>query len=331
MAEVKKAHKPKILVPYGGPDPRPEILDVFMYLRPESNGVAVESRILKLIRDCRQDNADIELVYMANIPGEDMIRRQVVEHHYAVRLYFAVHGGSVFSPEMRRQFSDFYGESFDGQKVIGAFDALRRFGWQPEELFALWVEERAVVRIAGQVVKKYGDLWIVNYDIPALLHKNNAGTDIAVMTFRTSMGYNYFFELAARMQAELVKGSLLRRGMPIARAVHMSRSPFEQLLDSRDYLLDRDGSRLGVEASSFGAFLAGRGLSGAQIRGLVEHPICRFNFDPSVPDLHSLLDLCEGFSYIDGWNILSRITTQLSIPPPWQRSFSLPPLRDTMG
>jgi hypothetical protein len=315
MAEVQTADKPKVLIPYPGPEPRPEYLDVFVYLRPETNGVAVESRILKIVRECRDDNADIRLVYLANIPGSDIVERKIVERHYALRLYFAVHGGTVFPGEMQEQFREFYGQPFPADRVIGAFEALRRYHWEPEELFGLWVDEGDVTRIAGQVIKRFRDVWIVNYDIPALLHKNSAGTDIAVMVFRTTLGYPYFFELAARMKAELVTHRLLRHGMPIARAVHISRSPFEQLLDSRDYLLDPEGNSLGIESSSFGTFLAERGVSFRHIQGMVEHPICRFDFAREAAlSLHNLLDLCEGFSYTDGWYILQRATAQLLIP-----------------
>ena len=294
MQGEHRSVKPKILVPYPGPDADPGQLDVFVYLRPETNGVAVESTVLKVVKEYRRQDADLDLIYLANVPGDHVVQTRMVERHYALRLYFAVHGGAAFSPAMRKQFSEYYDEPFAVERVIGAFDALRRFNWEPEELFGLWVAEDAVARIAGQVIKHYDGVWIVNYDIPALLHKNNAGTDIAVMVFRTRMGYPRFFEMAGRMRSELIEGDLLRRGMPISRAVHISRSPFEQLLDSRDYLLGADGRNLGVEASSFATFLREQGLDAAIITGLLEHPICRFNYNLGALSVQNLLDLCEG-------------------------------------
>lgn len=314
MAEVQQRHKPKILFPYPGPQPDPSNLDIFVYLRPESNGVAVESTILKVIRQCKRDGVDIDLIYLANVPGDHIVHRRIVERHYALRLFFAVHGGAVFTSEMREQFESFYQLPFPNDRVVGAFEALRRFSWEPEELFGIWVEEDAVTRIAGQVIKRFQDIWIVNYDIPALLHKNNAGTDIAVMAFRTRVGYPYFFRLARQMRSELIESKLLRQGMPIARAVHISRSPFEQILDSRDYLLDQDGNHLGIEGSSFATFLLERGLNYAIIEGLVEHPICRFDFGLGPDSVQNILDLCEGFSYLDAWHILQRIQAQEMLP-----------------
>ncbi len=314
--ETQALHKPKILVPYVGPDPDPDLLDIFLYLRPESNGVAVESAILSVIKECRKNDQHVKLIYMANMPGDYIVSRKIIERHYSLRLFFAVHGGRAFTLDMIRQFEDFYRAEFRPARVIGAFEALRRFAWSPEELFDLWVEESAVFRIAGQVVKRYQDVWIVNYDVPALLHKNSAATDIAVMTFRTREGYRHFFEVAVEMKRALVERGLLLQRMPIARAVHISRSPFEQLLDTRDYLLAPDGTPAGLDASSFAQFLMARGLDLALIRGLIEHPICSFDFGFDEPSEQHLMDLCEGFTYTDGWHILQRVRGHITLRPP---------------
>ena len=86
MPEVEALHSPSILVPYPGPDSAPDALDVFVYLRPETNGVAVESTVLKVVRECRGRESDIDLVYMANVPGSHIVRRRIVERHYSLRL-----------------------------------------------------------------------------------------------------------------------------------------------------------------------------------------------------------------------------------------------------
>ncbi len=170
MLEDHRSDKPKILVPYPGPDADPGLLDIFVYLRPETNGVAVESTVLKVVKEYRRRDADLDLIYLANVPGDHIVQTKTVERHYALRLHFAVHGGAAFSSAMQEQFSEYYHQPFAAERVIGAFDALRRFNWEPEELFGLWVAEEAVSRIAGQVVKQYDGVWIVKYAIPARLH-----------------------------------------------------------------------------------------------------------------------------------------------------------------
>lgn len=314
MPEEEANRRPQVLVPYPGPDPDPDALDIFVYLRPETNGVEVESTILSVIQKCEEYREDIKLVYMANIPGGFITEQRIVERHYAVRLYYAVHGGEAFSDDMRRQFEDFYGEPFDPRQVLGAFEALREFEMRPEDLFSLWVEDSEITRIAGQVVKRVRDRWVVNYDMPALLHKNNSDTDIAVMAFRTRAGYPQFFALASQMKARLVERNLLNSRMPIARAVHLSRSPFEQLLDARDYLIDGATSDSLWRESSFAHFLIDRGLHIRHVQGLIEHPIVRFDFGVDAPLDQNLLDLCEGFTYEDAWAIINRMVSQSTIP-----------------
>ncbi|TVR67675.1 MAG: hypothetical protein EA427_12965 [Spirochaetaceae bacterium] len=307
-------HDPQVLVPYGGPEPDPAYLDVFVYLRPESNGVEVESAVLSVIQHCAEYRSGINLIYLANVPGDYIVRNRIIERHYATRLFFGVHGGSAFSSDMKRQFELFYGVPFEQDRVIGAFEALRRFEWDPEELFRLWVENDALVHIAGQNIKRYNGIYIVNYDVPALLHKNNAGTDIAVMAFRTREGYPHFFHLAHQMRSTLVERGLLRQGVPIARAVHISRSPFEQLIDTRDYLIRQDGSPATPADSSFGRYLLDRAVPLAVVQGFMDHPICEFDFGEGLPRDQSLLELCEGFNYEDCLHMLPMIRSQLTAP-----------------
>lgn len=314
MSEEVANRKPKVLVPYAGSDSDVNALDIFVYLRPETNGLEVESTILSVIQRCGQYRSDIKLIYMANVPGGFITKHRIVERHYAVRLFYAVHGGGVFSDDMARQFEEFYGEPFDPGRVVGAFEALRSFGMRPDDLFSVWVEDSEITRIAGQVVKRMKDRWVVNYDMPALLHKNNNETDIAVMAFRTRAGYPHFFSLASQMKEQLVARNLLTSRMPIARAVHISRSPFEQLLDARDYLLDGGTGRSLWRDCSFARFLADRGLDVRQIQGLIEHPIVQFDFGVDAPLDQNLLDLCEGFDYEDAWAIINRMVSQSTIP-----------------
>ncbi|POR02255.1 hypothetical protein AU468_06605 [Alkalispirochaeta sphaeroplastigenens] len=290
------------------------MLDIFLYLRPESNGVLVESTILSVIQRCREYRQALKFIYLANFPGSYIVNNAIVERHYSLRLFFAVHGGRFFTPDMRRQFRDFYGEEFPEDRVLGAFAVLRRYRWSPERLFSLWVKNSAVVHIAGQVIKRHGDHYIVNYDMPALLHKNNASTDIAVMAFRTRLGYSHFFGIAHQMKQALIERGVLRKTSPIARTVHISRSPFEQLADTRDYLLTSDGSPATLEDSSFARFLLDRGVSIAELQGLLEHPVCTFNFGRGLPTDHHLFDLSEGFSYDDARRLLDRLHAQVLVP-----------------
>ncbi len=130
---------PKVLIPYPGPTGDPRQQDIFVYLRPETNGVRVESAVLKVIEHCPAYKQDMNLVYLANVPGEYITEQHIVEHYYALKLDFAVYGKDRFTPHMKEAFTQAFRLPFAEADIIGSFEALRRLKLGPEELFALWV------------------------------------------------------------------------------------------------------------------------------------------------------------------------------------------------
>jgi len=73
---------PSVLVPYTGPTAEPGEQDIAVYLRPESNGVRVESTMLKVLRQSLAARDRTRLVYLANLPGDFIVSRGVVRDHY---------------------------------------------------------------------------------------------------------------------------------------------------------------------------------------------------------------------------------------------------------
>ena len=155
-----------------------------------------------------------------------------------------------------------------------AFEALGRFGMDEEQLFEYRVDEEHMLTTLGQNVKKYENSWIVNYDIPAILHRNTFETDIAVMVFRVKLNWPEFQNLVDAMSLHLVEAGVLDRNTPPSRAFHYSRSPWEQLLDGVDYLWGVNVSDGGAEDDiSFGAFMMNQGYSRQVLRDIIRHPL----------------------------------------------------------
>lgn len=269
----QSARKPSVLVDYPGAVVDEDLQDIFVYVRPETNGVEVESRLLRVVRDCPAYHNGLELIYMANLPGEYMMEQHVIERHYAHKLFFAVHGARSFSGPMIREFESKTGTRFSPERILGGFEALRYLGMTPEGLFALWVDKRDVVSVAGQTVKHIDDYWIIGYDIPALVHKNTRNTDIAVMMFRSSVGYAYFVELVNDMYEQILDDGLVDSRMPRGRVFHYSRSPFEQILDGTGYLVDRKGMPAKPSDLSFSGYLYEHGISPTHLEGLLSNPV----------------------------------------------------------
>jgi len=312
--------EPKLLVPYAGPDASGDTIDVYFYLRPETNGVLTESVIMKTIVGNPRWKDLCRLVYLANYPGDFIQTRHVVEHHYRVKIHFARHGGSSFTPGMRRAFERKFGVSFQAERVLGAFAALDVLGLDAEELFAYRVEDPDMLICMGQNIKRYGDWWIVNYDIPALLHRNTFDTDIAVMIFRLSLPWSEFQTIVAAMSEHLVDVGILSGDVAPSRAFHHSKSPWEQLLDGIDYLWGVDVQDGGAEDDiSFGAYMMSRGYSRDQLREVIRRPIVLYRDPAGAEREGNMLELSAGMTYGEAeaaWNrVVGPMDLKLGVAP----------------
>lgn len=263
---------PTIIVPYPGAAEAGS-QDIFMYLRPETNGVLAESTILKVVKAANSGEHRMDLVFLANFPGEFIAENHVVEQYYALKLHFAVMGRSVFTENMRQRFSQWFGVSFDEAEVIGAFRALELLGKEPEELFDTWVPEQDVCLINGQCIKKIAGWYVVNYDIPALIHKNSKNTDIAVMVFRGKVDYETVKGLVKDMHKALCDAGILNPQFDAARAFHYSKGPFEQILDGIAYLSVDRKMRLKLSDFTYANWLLERGVGPSDICRVLLNPI----------------------------------------------------------
>lgn len=306
-----------LIIPYTGPVESEREQDLFVYLRPESNGVEVESTIFKVVEKCPAYKEGIWLVYMANLSGPWMMRHRVVEHHYAIKLYFATHGKEELTPGVRAGFEQCFGVPFEEADIIGSFEALRRLRCSAEELFQTWVPRSDFCEICGQTFKRIEDFYVVNYDIPALLHKNNAESDIAVMLFRISTGFDYFDELVGEMRDALVKKELLSPRSHESRVFHVSKSPFEQILDAEGHLVRGSGDTYPLEEISFSKFLLNKGVAEEAIQALVSQPIITVHGTNELGEPYNLAEAerhlyewTTGDSYEVAYQKLKRIRSQ---------------------
>jgi hypothetical protein len=167
--------------------------------------------------------------------------------------------------------------------------------------------------VNGQTVKRIAGRYVVNYDIPALLHKNNANTDIAVMLFRTRTSYEYFAELVRQMREAVVSEGLMGAGQHFTRVFHYSKSPFEQALDCRSYLCSSGGEFLGLSASSFANYCFANGFDAETLHGLLDNPICRFATEGTGSMEEHLFSYTRHDSYGRAVEKARHITSQLWI------------------
>jgi len=273
---LPQALTPKIIVPFrsigaggSGADFRQ---DIVVYLRPETNGIQTESVLFRVFKD-PQWHGRVDLVYLANCPGAFLTDKGVIERHYSHRIRFARQGASAFTPAMRETFTRFFGVPFDRAQVVGAFEALGLLGMDEEALFRVWVPVYDLLDLEGQLVKRVGDdLFVVNYDIPALLTKHHEETDVAAMVFRTSLSYQDFKPAVAQIREALVREGLLDPDKPEHRVFHWSRGPFEQLLDAQGYVYTVRDEPVPLGELAFGRYLLDRGETEESILAALNDP-----------------------------------------------------------
>ncbi len=268
--------KPTVVVPYPGPTEEERCRDIFVYLRPETNGILVESTLLRVISENPKYRKCIDLVYLANLPGPFIIDQKIVENHYIYKLPFAYHGKKHFTDHMKKRFREHFGVSVDEATVLGAFEALETLDMDRDAMFRTWVDERNLLNINCQSIKRIDDVYVVNYDIPALLQKNDEDTDIAVMMFRSVLTTDEFHRMIDDMGTALKREGIIGSQIPLRRAFHYSRGPFEQILDAKGHLYNPDGSSMNLELLQFCRFLLNRGIDCREIEMALHFPIMQF-------------------------------------------------------
>lgn len=304
---------PDIIIPYMPTCGEGDCEDIFVYLRPETNGIKVESLLLQVIQNTSEFRDNIELIYLANIPGDFISRNKIVEKHYSCRLSFAVNGLKLFTPSMKEKFELVFGEPANRAHIIGSFDALKELSMTKDELFKIWVPMENMASINGQIIKKYQDHYIVNYDIPEIIHKNNASTDIAVMLFRTPPDYILFSAMITEMEKKLREQKIISSKVPPSHAFHYSKGPFEQLLDARGYLYKQDDQIWPIENIGFGTYLEERGFSDLVMNALLDNPIMLFD-DPDQGLIEmNIMDYTARQSYSQAFTALERMRAQIII------------------
>ena len=301
---------PTIVVPFTETCGDAGCQDIFLYLRPESNGIKAERAIMRGVSLNSEFREHIKLVYLANLPGSFLEQKGVVKNHYKARYIFARLGKKIFTPYMKKRFKNHFGISSADARILGAYEALKELALSEDELFEIWVPLSDMLIVDGQVIKKIGDIYVVNSDIPAILHKNNNKTDIAVMIFRTDYSGEEFFRVIQSMTELLVEEGILHSKSMFSRVFHYSKGPFEQILDGVGFLYDEHGKHLPLESIRFYKYLVDQGITPEQIRHTLDNPIFLFNTGEREEE-DSIFIKTKNMGYPESTEMISRAKAQI--------------------
>ncbi len=212
---------------------------------------------------------------------------------------------------MKEVFSNYFRINFEDAEIIGSFDAVSILGYAEDELFNLWIDEADILSINGQMIKKFGKYFIINCDIPAILHKNNENTDIAVMVFRTHLWGKDFYNVIEKMTEVLLEEGILRSESQFSHVFHYSKGPCEQILDAIGFLYDSKGNHLPLENIRFYNFLLDKGMLSNEINSLIKEPILQFRNRNGKIEEKSIFQVTMNLSYEKSWEIIKSATAQV--------------------
>ena len=294
---TSKVRLPTIIIPYPGPSSDSAVQDIAIYLRPEANGVKVESTILGVIHKNAAYKKALQIVYLSNLPGDFMVENRIIEEHYVLSIHFAQKGKGAFTEGMMLQFEKYFDEEFDSAPIIGSFEALELLEMTEEELFQKWVPFEDFTQINGQSVKKYAEHFIVNYDIPALLHKNSSKTDVFSMILRSFLPYEEFHELINSINGALEDEGIITNPGLYSHVFHYSKGPFEQILDGKGYIYTKEDKHIDLSELSFFSYLISSSCEKEEILSAIDNPILRFTVDGGKTEEHNLFVYTYNNSY----------------------------------
>lgn len=247
-----------------------------IYVRPEANELSFEKAILKGVLPY----ADV--IYMANLNGLLFIRDAMILEHYASQYRFAIYGVDEIKkyPEMVKKIEEYFNISINSCELLGAFDAILKLNISAEELFNTYVDESSFLKICGQTIKKIKDIYIINYDLPAILEKYNLDSNVFIIVIEfknNNIAFNTInYSIAAELFKDQIEDQILKAQLlnKAKRIYHISTGHIMAMYDMIDFVYLDNGKRIKLIDTPLGFYLINNKIiSEEKLLNLKEYPL----------------------------------------------------------
>ncbi len=262
MSEIK----PDVIIPYIQTDSPMNPLTV-VYVRPQTNKLNYETAIIKGV----QDFGDI--IYLANLNGKLFIKNALILEHYSTQYIFSIYAKHEIAkyPEMIDKFESHFKVKFDEANIIGSFDALLSLNIDSETLFNTMVDDCDFLRMYEQTIKKIDNLYIVNYDIPAIIKKYDPESNIFVVAARfkdknlkiEELNQAIFDNLKNNMSTPIIdedKYKHMEWWEKVRRTYHISGNNIAACFDMIDFVYNTKGNNVTFDEIPFTHSLISKGI-----------------------------------------------------------------------
>lgn len=285
-----------------------------IYVRPETNQVSYEKAILKGALPYS------DVIFMANLNGMLFIRDALILDHYACQYRFAIYGVDEIKkyPEMVDKVENYFGVHLSPEKFIGSFDAILKLNISAEKLFNTFVDEKSFLKLYGQTIKKYDDLYIINYDLPAIIEKYNDKSNVFIVVVKFKNEKITFdkinYSIAIEMEkdnnllfycADIYKDiSLIEK---VKRTYHFSSTHIMAMFDMTDFVFDSNCKRISVTETPFGHYLIKNNfLTKERLIKLREYPMVYVSVN-GKRELLNIIEDTKGISFDESVELLRSI------------------------
>lgn len=282
--------RPDILLPFAPEDDlscgsrREGLRHAVVLVRPESNRLPYEAEILSVLR------ARARVTYIANLNGRLFTEGGILHSHYASQFRFARDPRAFLElyPELALAFEEHFGLSVSEAPIRGSLGDLSEIGLSPEGLFATIVPDSDFLAVKGQTFKRIHGVFIVNYDLPAIVRRYTPSANVFVALAEAEAGSDDFYDelnqaihdmIASHSETPLVYGAALR-GLSwheqVRRTYHISTNRLQAMLDMSDFVYPDISGRLDVAATPLGSALVRTGaIAPEALRRAKETQLCR--------------------------------------------------------
>ncbi|MBN2547133.1 MAG: hypothetical protein JXB50_15130 [Spirochaetes bacterium] len=252
-----------------------------IYVRPETNKISYEKAILKGILPYS------DVIFMANLNGQLFIKNALILDHYASQYRFAIYGPEEIKkyPLMSKKIEDYFNIDINSPKLIGSFEAILKLNITPEELFNTFVDDKDFYKICGQTIKKLYDMYIINYDLPAIFLRYDDNSNIFIIVIKFKNNKIKFQDINYSIANEIKNDKYLKfydeekyKDMDLIekakRTYHFSSSHTMAMYDMSDFVYNTNGERIQLKETPLGYYLLNNNIASEDILiKLKEFPI----------------------------------------------------------
>ncbi len=217
-----------------------------VYVRPETNEVHYEKAIILGI----MPYADV--VYLANLNGKIFIKDALILDHYPSQYRFAVYGKDEMAkyPEFIEKFEKYFDDKFEKAQIMGSFDALIKLGMTDELLFNIVVDKKDFLKLYGQTIKKINNIYILNYDMPAIIKRYTPKANVFVIAVKFKDPMTSFMDINQSIFERMKENNVVIEGEGIykdlewneiiRRTYHISKNHIMAMFDMIDFVIRTD-------------------------------------------------------------------------------------------